>query len=121
MKRLNEHSNSSGHFILEELLEEKKDDSIIHTMSSNAINMANDDGEGGIDKQINGGGCGNEGHKVYKSVNVSVNNMLSKNKTGATGGRQMKQLLDIKQILEQRGSKCTCMVPLKGRIISPNQ
>jgi hypothetical protein len=63
---------------------------------------------------------------VNKSVNISVNNLLMKNtnnKSGLISSHQKVEkramIIDIKQLLEQRGSKCTCkIVPRQSRSVS---
>ena len=89
MRRLNDHASD---------ISDERNDTIINTISSHVGNQISNEGVP-------------EAHSVYKSVNVSVNNLLVKNKSGMTGKNVNKpQILDLKQILEQRGSKCTCKI-----------
>lgn len=46
---------------------------------------------------------------------MTVGNLLVKNKSGLTGKNltSVRQPLDLKQILELRGSKCTCRITTK--------
>lgn len=120
LKRLNEnhcielHTDTIQSFGDERSIEQSNNDpesernDRVNTLSSRAVNI---EAEGVAVKPLSDKSSLN----VYKSVNLSVNNLLMKNKSGATGvSVEKRQIIDIKQILEQRGSKCTCRVIMKG-------
>jgi hypothetical protein len=66
----------------------------VNTLSSRAVNLANEEMDGlSVRPQLSDKSSLN----IYKSVNLSVNNLLLSNKAGATGATvDGKQIMDIK-------------------------